>query len=191
MWKLLRCESWGDGGFYSASLSDGGRVVSLWLQVNESLFLSEGSDPTKKERQVAHGTEERRWLAVLEREVEPGAADAPTKARLAELIREVRVVCCRAFSELPLADPGREAHALGLFRFELAPDEYAARQGHEFVQFSFDDYRYSRPELTLWIQRLGDIFFKRDGAPTLRELREKFLTAAEIEAAEEYERDPL
>lgn len=201
MWTLLTSELWRDGGSYSASLRDGERVVSLWLQVNEwdrpeeaayeTLFVSEGADPTKKERQLAHGAEERRWLAILESEIELGAADGSSQARLTELIGELRVVCCRAFAELPLADPGREAHAVSLFRLEMAPEEYAARHGHEFVLFSFDDYRYSRPELTLWVQRLGDIFFKRHGASTLRELRERFLTAVEIEAAEAHERDPF
>lgn len=200
MYELISCEVWRDGGSYSATVSNGPRVVSLWLQINawdrleaaayEALFVSEGPDPTQKER-VAEGIESRRWLAILEREVEIGAADGPSKTRLTELIRELRVVCCRAFSELPLADPDREAHALSLFRLEMAPEEYAARHGHEFALFSFDDYRYSRPELTLWVQRLGDIFFKRYGAPTLRELRERFLTASEIETAEEYERDPF
>lgn len=96
-----------------------------------------------------------------------------------------------AFEELPLANPEREAHALELFRLDMTPDEYAARFGHQFAMFSFDDFRYSRPGLTEWVQRVGDIFFRRHGAPTLRELRERFLTPAEIEAAERYEKDPF
>ena len=95
------------------------------------------------------------------------------------------------FDHLPLADAGREAHALELFHLEMTPEEYAARFGHEFALFSFDEFRYSRPGLTEWVQRLGDIFFKREGAPTLRELRDKFLSPSEIEAAERYERDPF
>jgi hypothetical protein len=96
-----------------------------------------------------------------------------------------------ALEDLPLADPGREAHALQLFRLDMTPDEYAARFGHEFVLFPFDRFRYSRPGLTEWVQRLGDIFFNRNGAPTLRQVREKFLSPEEIEAVERYERDPL
>ncbi len=69
------------------------------------------------------------------------------------------------FDHLPLADAGREAHALELFHLEMTPEEYAARFGHEFALFSFDEFRYSRPGLAEWVQRLGDIFFKREGAP--------------------------
>jgi hypothetical protein len=96
-----------------------------------------------------------------------------------------------SFDHLPLADAGREGHAIQLFRLDLSPEEYAARFGHQFALFSFDEFRYSRPGLTEWVQRLGDIFFARNGAPTLRELRVRFLTPSEIEAAERYERDPF
>lgn len=95
------------------------------------------------------------------------------------------------FDHLPLADPGREAHALALFRLDMTPEEYAARFGHEFALFSFDDFRYTEPGLTEWVQRLGDIFFKRNGAPTLQQLREQFLSPAEIETVEQHERDPF
>jgi hypothetical protein len=96
-----------------------------------------------------------------------------------------------AFDHLPLADAGYEAWALRLFKLEMAPDEYAARFGHEFVLFSFANYRYTRPGLTEWVQRLGDIFFKRNGAPTLRELRQRFLSHEEMAEVERYEEEPL
>jgi hypothetical protein len=95
------------------------------------------------------------------------------------------------FDDLPLADPAREQHALSLFPLNMTPEEYAARFGHEWVSFSFDERRYSAPGLTEWIQRLGDILFGRNGAPSVRELRERFLTPAEITAAEAREREPL
>jgi len=66
--------------------------------------------------------------------------------------------------DLPPADPGRERDARELFPLNMSPEEYAAMYGHEWYCFSFDDYRYSDPELDRWIQRLGDILFKRDGA---------------------------
>jgi len=201
MWKLLECEVWRDGGSYSATLQNAEAVVSLWLQVSawkrledrsyETLFVSQGPDATKKSQRVPSGSRQRRWLATLEREVDPGAVDQYAAAPFAELIAELRILCSREFDALPLADAGREAHALELFRLDMSPDEYAARFGHEFAMFSFDDYRYAHPELTLWIQRLGDIFFKRHGAPSLKELRGKFLTPAEIEAAERHEKDPF
>ena len=37
----------------------------------------------------------------------------------------------------------------------------------------------------------GDILFRRNGAPTLRQLREAYLTPEETRAAEDRERDPL
>jgi hypothetical protein len=95
------------------------------------------------------------------------------------------------FDHLPLADPGREKHALELFCLEMSPDEYAARFSHEFLCFSFDEYRYSRPDLTAWVQRLGDIFFKRNDAPTLRQVRERYLTPEEMAVAEAREQEPL
>lgn len=201
MWELLACDIWRDGGSYSATLGTTEGVVSLWLQVSswdrledrsyEALFISDGRDASMKQRRVPSGAKQRQWLATLEREVDAGAVDRHAAGTFAELVAELRIVCSREFDQLPLADAGREAHALELFRLDMSPDEYAARFGHEFAMFSFDDHRYSRPALTLWIQRLADIFFKRHGAPSLRELREKFLTPSEIEAAEQHEKDPF
>ncbi len=94
-----------------------------------------------------------------------------------------------SFDHLPLADEGREKRALELFRLEMLPGEFAARFGHQFAPFAFDYYRYSHPGLTEWVQRLGDIFFGRNDAPTLRQVRERYLTPDEIAAAEEHERD--
>jgi hypothetical protein len=82
-------------------------------------------------------------------------------------------------AELPMADPGREADARRLFPFDLSPDEYAARHGHGWYCFSFDDYRYPDPKVDAWIQRLGDILFRREGAPSLDELRARYLTPDE------------
>lgn len=76
-----------------------------------------------------------------------------------------------------MADPGRERDAHEWFPLEMSPDEYAAREGHNWYCFSFDDYRYADPKADAWIRRLGDILFRRPGAPTLEELRERYLTA--------------
>jgi hypothetical protein len=86
-------------------------------------------------------------------------------------------------SELPFANPGREQLARELFPYrEQTPDEYAARNAHKWMCFSFDDFRYSDLELDAWIARLGQILFKRPGAPSLESLRAKFLTPRELEA---------
>jgi hypothetical protein len=70
-------------------------------------------------------------------------------------------------SELPLADPGRENMAIEAFTMNISPEEYAAREGHRWECFSFDEYRYTDVALTEWIQRLGDILFRRNGAPPI------------------------
>ena len=89
---------------------------------------------------------------------------------------------------LPMADPGRERTAMELFPVAQSPEEYAARNAHLWVSFSFDDYRYRDPILNAWIQRLGDIFFRRNGAPSISELREKYLTLEERQHIEAEER---
>src|SRR5258708_35723884 len=90
----------------------------------------------------------------------------------------------RNLDELPMADPGREKDARQLFDFTMSPDEYAAREGHGWYSFSFDDYRYSDPAVQTWIHRLGDILFERDGAPKLQDLRAKYLTEEERRGVE-------
>jgi hypothetical protein len=88
----------------------------------------------------------------------------------------------RDISDFPMADPGREKDARELFPLDMSPDEYAARNAHDWYCFSYDDYRYSDPEMERWIQRLGDILFVREGAPTLEELRARYLTDEERQA---------
>lgn len=86
-------------------------------------------------------------------------------------------------SELPIATSEREQLARKLFPYrEQTPDEYAARKAHEWLSFSFDDFRYSDVNLDAWIARLGQILFKRPGAPSLESLRAKFLTPLERES---------
>jgi len=67
----------------------------------------------------------------------------------------------RNIDDLPLADPARERDARALFPLDISPEEYAAREGENWYCFSYDDYRYSDPELERWIHRLGDILFER------------------------------
>jgi hypothetical protein len=97
----------------------------------------------------------------------------------------------RNIDALPMAPPDRERDARQLFPLDIPPEEYAARHAHEWVCFGFDDYRYSDVELQRWIHRLGDILFRRDGAPSVDELRHRYLTEAERLAAEKREREPF
>jgi hypothetical protein len=90
----------------------------------------------------------------------------------------------RNIHELPMADAGLEAYARRLFSLDLTPDEYAARHAQDWGCFSMDEYRYSDPRLEAWVHRLGDIFFKREGAPTIEDLRRRYLTEEERRAVE-------
>ena len=87
--------------------------------------------------------------------------------------------------DLPLADPGREADARRMFPLDISPEEYAARHAHEWYCFSFDDFRYRDPAVERWIHRLGDILFRREGAPALDDLRARYLSDKERKAIEE------
>ncbi len=88
------------------------------------------------------------------------------------------------YESLPPADPGREERARELFSMSISPELYAAREGHRWACFSLDDVQYSDKALNEWIQRLGDIFFCRNGAPSLNELRSRLLSAEELAAIE-------
>jgi hypothetical protein len=91
------------------------------------------------------------------------------------------------YDNRPLADLGREMQAKELFYKDIAPELYAAREGHRWGCFSFDEYRYRDPVLDRWIRRLGDIFFQRNGAPNIEALRRQYLSKEEIAVIEEEE----
>lgn len=91
----------------------------------------------------------------------------------------------------PPADPGYEKQARLMFPLDLSPEEYAARHAHEWGCFSFDNYRFSDDRLDAWIQRLGDIFFGRNGAPTIDDLRRLLLSEDERVAIARREREPF
>jgi ribosomal protein S18 acetylase RimI-like enzyme len=83
---------------------------------------------------------------------------------------------------LPLAGATMEQHAQELFDEGLSPEEFAARWADSIGTFSLDEYRYRDARLQSWIHALGAILFRRPGAPTLEELRQRFLTTEEHEA---------
>jgi hypothetical protein len=94
-------------------------------------------------------------------------------------------------TDRPPAAPAYEAEARLLFKLDLTPEEYAARHAHEWACFSFDDYRFSDERLDAWIQQLGDIFFRRNGAPSVDELRLRFLSEEERAAITRREHEEL
>jgi hypothetical protein len=94
-------------------------------------------------------------------------------------------------ANLPLAHPTLEQSAIELFPLKESPEAYAARNAHRWGSFSFAAYRYSSEDITKWIQRLGDLLFQRHGAPTIAQLRQDYLSPAEIAEIEAAEADQL
>lgn len=85
-------------------------------------------------------------------------------------------------SNLPVAGPGKEKVAIRIFPYKtISPEEYAAKVSHRWGCFSFSRYQFEDIKLHEWIQRLGDILFRREGVPTVKELREQLLSKSEIE----------
>jgi hypothetical protein len=81
-------------------------------------------------------------------------------------------------AEYPPAPIDRVTEAEKLFPYRsMSPEEYAAREGHNWLCFSFDNYNYSSLELNEWIHTLGDIFFTNG---RLRKAQEKYLTQSEL-----------
>lgn len=57
----------------------------------------------------------------------------------------------------PLADPGREQHAMQLRAEGLSPELWAARYAHTVACSSLDEFRYRDPELDAWIRRMHEV----------------------------------
>ena len=91
--------------------------------------------------------------------------------------------------ERPPADAGREEFARQMVAEGFSAEEYAARFGHGWYCFSFGEVRFADPAIDAWIQRLNDIFFGLNGAPTIAELRAKLLTLEERRKIEKEIRD--
>jgi hypothetical protein len=81
-------------------------------------------------------------------------------------------------AEYPPAPTERVAEAEKIFPYRsISPEEYAAREGQNWVCFSFDDYIYPSPELNEWIHSLGDILFTKG---RLRAAQKKYLPQSEL-----------
>jgi len=91
--------------------------------------------------------------------------------------------------ERPWADAGREADAIEMFPYRTSSvEEYAARRGHGWICFSFDDYRYRDEVLDRWIAALGAIL-RTPGR--LAQCQEKWLSTAELAQVRAEEAEPL
>lgn len=81
-------------------------------------------------------------------------------------------------NEYEKAYPALEKDAMNLFPYKsMTPEEYAAREGHNWGCFSFGSYIYENSEFNEWIHTLDDIFFSKNG---IKHAREKYLTKEEI-----------
>src|SRR5262245_39300541 len=95
----------------------------------------------------------------------------------------------RNLNELPTAATEREEDAKRLLPYkEMTAEEYAAREGHRWLCFSFGECRYSDPDLNEWIHTLDDIFFT-DGE--LQRTQERLLSPAELEQVRRESEEPF
>lgn len=63
-------------------------------------------------------------------------------------------------AEYPPAPQSRVEEAIRLFPYRaMSAEEYAARNGRDWMCFSFGEYRYEDPLLDEWIHTLDDILF--------------------------------
>ena len=78
----------------------------------------------------------------------------------------------------PPAPHGRITEAEKIFPYKTTtPEIYAAKEGHRWLCFSFDNYIYPNVELNEWLHSLGDILF----GGKLEEMQKKYLTPRELE----------
>ena len=91
----------------------------------------------------------------------------------------------------PLASQEVEEELLETFPVDMSPEEYAARHSHLWATDAsvIASLRYRDSRLDIWVRRVHDILSKKNGAPTVRELREQYLSPKEIKEAEQAERD--
>jgi hypothetical protein len=89
-------------------------------------------------------------------------------------------------SHLPLAGEEMEKHVSEVFPIKTDPEEFAARDGVGWMDFTFHEYRFRDPELDSWIHAVGRII---TDPQTLEEVQRKFLSEAEFMAVRKYMED--
>jgi hypothetical protein len=84
--------------------------------------------------------------------------------RLTERWRERHDAKRPAEADRPPADLEREATAMLAFPYqELTPEEYVDRHGDDMIGFTYDEERYSDPELDAWLLEVGRLLRERRG----------------------------
>ncbi len=69
---------------------------------------------------------------------------------------------------------------------QLSPEEYAARNAHNWASFSLHRFLYQDPVLGGWVRRLGEILQDEE---ELERCRQRFLTPEELAAVRRQEAD--
>ena len=80
-------------------------------------------------------------------------------------------------SQLPHATAEMENNVREVFPIHTTPEEFAARDGAGWMNFTFHEYRFSDPELDSWIHTVGKII---NDPQTLEEMQRKYLNEAEF-----------
>ncbi len=90
-----------------------------------------------------------------------------------------------------LASQEAEEELLEKFPLDMSPEEYVARHSHRWGTDGsvIASFRYRDSRLDIWIRRFHEILSKVNGAATVRELRERFLSPEEIKEVEQAEGD--
>lgn len=84
---------------------------------------------------------------------------------------------------LPLAPEDMEQNAREIFPTDMAPEEFAAKDGYGWLGFTFADYSYRDKALETWIHKVGHII----RSPELfKQCQQKYLTPAEQKRMQEY-----
>lgn len=85
-----------------------------------------------------------------------------------------------------LASEETEGRVKETFPVDMAPEEFAARDGYGWLDFPFARYRYRDAELDAWIQAVNEIL---KSPSRLRECQAKYLTPAERRLIDRYLQD--
>ena len=90
--------------------------------------------------------------------------------------------------KLPWASDDMEAHVKKVFPIEINPEEFAAKDGAGWLNFTFNDYRFADEALNNWIHAVGKII--RD-PERLSEVQHKYLNKNELAEMKKYIADDL
>lgn len=86
-------------------------------------------------------------------------------------------------SHLPAASDDMENHVREIFPTHTIPEEFAAKDGAGWMEFTFHEYRFKDPELDSWIHAVGKII---TDPQALQEVQRKYLSDIEYIEARKY-----